>query len=580
MKEQVKDIRYYINLLKKRKKLLVLPSLAIFIIVTAVALLLPPVYQSQSTILIQEQQIPPDFVRSTVTGFAEQRIQSLTQQLLSRSKLLDIMDKFNLYPKMRDKYTKEEIVNKMRRDISIDMISAEVGDRPRSRRSSPGGIMIAFTIAYRGSNPGKLQKVTSTLASLYLEQNIKTREAQAQSTTKFLEAELKNLNERIQSLGAKITKFKEEHEGMLPELQQFNMTQVDRLDTQIKQLDVNLKTAEERKIYLEGQLATAKNEFFGTQGKVTSPAAKLRLLKMNLADLRAKFSENHPDVRRLLREKAELEKMLGVKGQGGSSNRKKLAELKMELAQKQGKYSEQHPDIVKLKKEIARLEKDQDKKPVTPLTEESDNPAYLNLQTQIKVSGTEIESLKKERVGLVEKLQKYRKRLEDTPKVEQEYLALGRDYANAHHKHQEVMNKILEARIAEGMEEHQKGERFSIIDPANYPEKPIKPKRPLIIFSGLFLGLIVGVGTVILADNLDHSIKTADELTWQTGRPVLGSIKRITLSEDELNKRSKRRLIWGIIGFSLVTALVLYLFVFSDFYIFMAKIMRFVHKYT
>ena len=188
-----------------------------------VALLLPSIYESSSTILIEEQQIPQEFVKSTVTGFADQRIQSLTQQILSRVKLWEIIQQFNLYPEMREKFTREEIIEKMRDDIKLDTISAEVAAGQQKKRSSNRPeVTIAFSIAYRGKDPGTVQKVAGTLASLYLEQNLKTREAQAQSTTQFLEAELKQLQERIKTLGDKITAFKGQHEGLLPEQQEFN----------------------------------------------------------------------------------------------------------------------------------------------------------------------------------------------------------------------------------------------------------------------------------------------------------------------------------------------------------------------
>ena len=159
MKEQVKDVRYYMEVLKKKKFLIIIPAIIISLIVTAVALLLPPVYESTSTILIEEQQIPPEFVRSTVTGFADQRIQSLTQQLLSRSKLKDIIDQFHLYPDMRKKYTKEEIIKKMRKDISIDMISAEFGSRGGSRSIKTKKMDIHPSLNKAGGLPERCRRV-------------------------------------------------------------------------------------------------------------------------------------------------------------------------------------------------------------------------------------------------------------------------------------------------------------------------------------------------------------------------------------------------------------------------------------
>ena len=131
MEEQPKDIQFYLKILNSRKLYFLIPTLVVFLVVAAVAFLLPPIYESKSTILIEEQQIPADFVRSTVTGFADQRIQSLTQQILSRTRLWEIVGKFNLYPEMREKYSREEITKKMRDNIQIETISAEVGDQSR-----------------------------------------------------------------------------------------------------------------------------------------------------------------------------------------------------------------------------------------------------------------------------------------------------------------------------------------------------------------------------------------------------------------------------------------------------------------
>jgi succinoglycan biosynthesis transport protein ExoP len=163
--------------------------------------------------------------------------------------------------------------------------------------------------------------------------------------------------------------------------------------------------------------------------------------------------------------------------------------------------------------------------------------------------------------------------------VEQEYLALTRDYQNAHTKHQEIMNKIMEARIAEGMEESQKAEKFTIIDPASYPEKPVAPKRGLIALAGLILGLGAGLGMVALAENLDHTVKSADELAWLTGLPVLGRVDRIVTPEDVSRQKHRKHLIWSITGLSIFVGLIIFHFFVMDLYILYARVGRFVGKY-
>jgi uncharacterized protein involved in exopolysaccharide biosynthesis len=577
------DIGYYISILKSRKRYFVIPALVVLVVSILVAQLLPAIYESSSTILIEEQQIPPEFVRSTVTGFADQRIQSLTQQILSRVKLWDIVQQFDLYPELRKKLTREEILEKMRDNIKLDMISAEVGGQRGGRRSSQAAVTIAFSIAYRGKNPGTVQKVSATLASLYLEQNLKTREAQAQSTTQFLEAELKQLQERIKGLGDKITAFKEQHEGLLPEQQEFNRQQAARLEMDIKQLDAAIRSGEDRKIYLEGQLITVKPDspLLGSTGeRIMAPADRLKALEVVMVDLQSKFSDQHPDVRKVRREIAELKKVVGQTGGDAAMRRQKLTQLQAELAQKQGKYSDQHPEIKKLKNEIAQLEQAPEKVSSPTRVTDPENPAYISLTTQVKAADADIASLRSQQVGLRDKLQTYRNRLEEAPKVEQEYLALMRDYQNASAKHQEVMNKILEARISEGMEEHQKGEKFTLIDPASYPQTPVSPNRALIMFAGVIFSLAAGAGTVFLAEHLDHSVKSSDELRQLTGLPVLGSIVRIKTKEDIAQARRKWRFIWAFTGFTLIIGLALFHFFYMDLWVLTAKLLRLADKYS
>ncbi len=351
--EQEKDFRHYWHILLTRKHYFLWPAAALVLLSAVVALALPPIYESTSTILIEEQQIPPDFVKSTVTGFADQRIQSLNQQILSRTRLLEIIRQFDLYPEMRRKYTQEEIIEKMREDIRVDLISAEVTDKKRGRGTKSEGVTIAFTIAYRGKNPDIVQRVTGNLASLYLQENLKIREQQAKTTTQFLETELKEIQERIKTIGNKITEFKAKHEGILPELQQFNLAQAERLEKEIDQLIVQIRAAEDRKIYLEGQLATVKPDtpvISATGERVMDPHSRLKALEVALCDLQSRYADDHPDIQKVKREMGELQKLTGGSGGSPAIKRQKLTQLKAELAQKQGRYSEQHPEVIKLKK--------------------------------------------------------------------------------------------------------------------------------------------------------------------------------------------------------------------------------------
>ena len=582
--EPQKDLRFYWKIFLNRKKFFFIPAVSLFIVAILIALLWPSTYESKSTILIEEQQIPPEFVRATVTGFADQRIQSLTQQILSRTRLWEIVQQFNLYPDWRDKFTREEILERMRDDIKFETISAQVGGGAGTagtrRPARPTDVVtIAFSIAYRGRDPETVQKVTGTLASLYLEQNLRIREAQAKSTTQFLEAELREIQERIKNLGAQIAKFKAENEGILPELQQFNLTQAERLDTELKQIDNQIKAAEDRKIYLEGQLATVQPDLIVGSDKLPDPKTRLKQLQVVLAELQSKFSADHPDIRKVRREMAELENVVGKTGGSSQIKKQRLAELRTELARKLGSYSKDHPEVRQLQKEIDNLEKEPEAKVASRGVVEADNPAYVSLVTQIRTTENDLTALRRQKAELQAKLQVFRQRLEAAPKVEQEYLDLQRNYQNAHQKYQEILNKITEARIAEGMEEHQKAEKFTLIDPASFPEKPVSPNRLLILLAG-FLGSVgAGLGSVFLVENLDHSIKGQEELAMLTGLPVLGTVTLMQTAEEVAQKIFRRRLIWGMAGVSIIIGLLVFHFLVMDLWIVAAKLQRLANKY-
>lgn len=246
------DIKKLKGFIRRRRKAFIFAFLLIFLSAVAVAFILPSIYQSETKILIEGQQIPQDYVKSAITSYVEERLQVITQQVMTRNKLLDIINQFNLYPEMKDRNTVEDIIVKMRKDINLKTISANVID-PRTGR--PTAATIAFTLSYEGKDPSTVQKVANVLASLYLEEELKTREKLASSTTVFLQGELNNLKEQILFHENKISKFKEVHFGELPEFNQMNLDSIARLEREFDSGDMRLRSLEDRLIYLRGQIA-------------------------------------------------------------------------------------------------------------------------------------------------------------------------------------------------------------------------------------------------------------------------------------------------------------------------------------
>ena len=233
MEAEAKTIRDFKEILKRRKWSIILPALICFAIAVAVAFMLPPIFRSTGTILIEEQEIPREYVMSTVTSYAEQRIQSISQRIMSSTKLLEIINRFNLYADLRKKWTIEEVIEKMRKDIKFQMINANVIDRRTGMKTEA---TIAFSVSYDGKNPGVVQQVANVLASLYLEENLRVREQYTAGAVKFVEDEMKDVQLKLAQLDARISAYKEKNLNALPELTQLNLQEFDRIQRDIEQL--------------------------------------------------------------------------------------------------------------------------------------------------------------------------------------------------------------------------------------------------------------------------------------------------------------------------------------------------------
>ena len=298
MEEEEKTIRDYVDILKRRKWALVLPVCIVFFIAFMVALILTPTYRSTATILIEQQEIPIDFVRTTITGFADQRLQQLNQRVMSSPKLLEIINRFNLYEDLKKKQTTtEEILGIMRKDIKFNTISAD---------GVPSPITIAFTLSYDGKNPQIVQQVASVLSSLFLEENLKVREERALGASKFLEEETIAMQKQLAEIDAKIARYQEKHVNELPEILQVNVQNVDRTDMEMDMLKQQMRTLKERESYYQSQLIAVPTD------AANKDRTLLNDLKAKLVQLQSRYSDKHPDMKKIKTEIAELEKRLAA----------------------------------------------------------------------------------------------------------------------------------------------------------------------------------------------------------------------------------------------------------------------------
>ncbi|WP_428423396.1 hypothetical protein [Methylibium sp.] len=538
---QGKTFADYLAILRRRSPLMLPVAGALFVVGVVVALALPPVYRSTATILIQEQEIPQELVRSTVTSFADERIQVISQQVMTRAVLLDLVGKYDLYGKTRQRETSEEILDRMRRDIKLTPISTDVTDR---RTGSQVKSTIAFTLSYDSELAGSAQKIANELTTLFLNENVKNRQQKAAETSSFLQEELVRLNRHISEVEEKLSAFKRRNQGRLPELAVVNQQSSERAEGELMRIERDIMMLEERKIMLEGQLAQVKpaNPILASTGErvVLEPEDRLKSLQAQLAGMVGVYSEEHPDIKRMRREIASLKTQTGV-ANDAYDREARMAELEAQLAVLRQKYSDNHPDVQKLKRAVAAARQIVDTaNPSGEGPRKPDNPMYITLKTQVESTRSEIQSMKGLREELRDKLGQLEVRMMQTPEVEREYLELTRDQESSRMRFRELREKQMQAEVAEQLERGRKAERFTLIDPPIYPEKPYRPNRLAIALLGLVVALVGGVAAAALSEAMDRTVHGPKELMRMLRVPVLAVIPALA-SPGAMRRRAARR---------------------------------------
>ena len=524
MEQNITTLDDFKQILLRRKWSIILPAVIIFAVSALLVALLPRTYKSTSTILIEAQVIPQEFVATTVTSYAEQRLQSINQRVMSTTKLMEIMNRFKLYPELKSKWTTEQLVDKMRKDIKMETISADVRDPHGSSKVAT----IAFTLSYRGEKPAVVQEIANMLASLYLEENLKVREQQTSETTKFLEEEMNSVQAGLAELDRKIAVFKRKNLDSLPEVSQVNLQGADRLENDIDRMNEQLRSLKEREGYLQTQLAASEGYSYSVSGG--------RLIE--------------------LREQLQLREL-----------RTRLENLKSLLP-------DDHPDVVRVKNEIAEMEKQHSNSVHERAVAKSDNPVYIALDTQLAGTRSEIESVKRQIELVGRKKDGFHRRFAASPRVEEGYKALSMQRNSMQLKLDDLMKKYMEAKVAHGLEREQMSERFTIIDVALLPEKPISPNVPAIFLIGLVLGVGSGAGLAAVKEFCDQSVRSPEALTKATGFTVLAGIPEIVTREQAAGSRTMwTAVIIGVV-FSLVVAVLIFHFFFMDLDILWAKLSR------
>jgi polysaccharide biosynthesis transport protein len=533
----------YLAAARRRRAPATIVAASVLLIALTAAIFLPPTYRSTGTILIEQQEVPVDLVRSMVSSYADQRIQMISQRVMTSENLMRIIDRYQLYPDKRRKEPREVLLGRMRDDIHFSMISADVVD-PRLGR--PTKATIAFSISYDSPSPTLAAKVANEIATLYLKENLENRRQTADDTANFLTAEGDRLSKQIGELEATLATFKERNVNNLPELAQLNLQMMNRAEEELRETDTRIRALNQQVVYLDAQLATltpASQIYSETGERILSPGDRLKTLKSEYARATAIYAPTHPDILRMKREIAGLEKELGRVDTGNDLTRQ-LSDAQSQLAAAREKYAADHPDVQQLERLVRSLETSVREAPPTaaPVRSDPDNPAYIQVSAQREASASERTSLEQKAAVLRSRIRDYEQRLAQAPEIEREYSTLARELDNTHLKYREVRQKQSEATLAQNLETERKGERFTLIEPPLAPEEPVSPNRVAIALLGIVLALGSGVGLIVIMDMMDASIRSRRDIEALLSVPPLAVLPWIETSAERVSRAKARRL--------------------------------------
>lgn len=554
MQADSRTLHEYLIALKYRGKLILGVAGTVFGAAVLLAVFLPPVYQATATILIEQQEIPTEMVRSTITSYADQRVQTISRRVMTTANLRPVILKYNLYPVAVAEGAVEAAADIMRdSDVKLELVSAEVTD-PKSGK--PVQATIAFKISYEAAVPGIAQQVTNDVAQIYLAENIKTRTEQTAEISGFLGAEADRLKKDVAELETQLAQFKEKNVGKLPELATLNIQTLDRIDVELRDTDRQLRTVEAQRIALQSQAAqleTSDAPLVG--GKVVTPGQRLLEAQTQYYALAAKYSPDHPDV---VRARKELESLRSASG-GGGGDRARIEEQLMakraELAIARDRYAPEHPDVRRLSGEAAGLEA---QLAATPRSSPAGSDygrealrasaAYIQVQAGLSTADADLRSLRAKQFELMSKRNEYEARLAQSPEVERVYRELSRDYDAAVIKLKDVQAKQLSAQLAESLETSQKGERFELLEPASLPEAPVRPNRPAIVFLGLMFALASGIGAMVMVEALDDTVRGSRGVAALLNAPPLAVIPIIEIGRPGSGSRTASLAAAAVLG--------------------------------
>ena len=504
LEESTNELQRIIEIAWRRKWIILVPFVSISLLVTLWALYQPNLFRSSSSMFVEAQEVPSDYVRSTVTADIVSRMRSINQRITSRTKLLKVINKLNLYPELVEKGVPSEVlVAEMQRNLSVEI--------PNGRDTS------FFEVHFNHRDATKAMLAVSNLVSLFVEESLQVRELQAEGTTTFIEEELEKLKMVLEGQEQEVRRYKARYMGELPDQLDANLRMLDNLQLQLisnqesqREIESRLMLQEQEISRLEGEmdvassLATEEGESPVTNTTLNMLVAQRDTLRQRIANLESMYTDQHPDLRAARRELSRVEETL----------RSVADELTRPVT----------PSPV----------------PVVVAPPKGFSLELNNLRRQLTEIKPRLSSLQREEESLHQRITTYQRRVESAPMREQQITQLTRDYENTKANYEDLLNKKMEAQMSENLEKRQKGEKFQILDPANFPEEPYLPNRPMIIAMGFTGGMGIGIGLALLLEMLFPAYYSLKQVQLQvSGIPIAFAIPHIFSPVERA--RSRRR---------------------------------------
>lgn len=497
----------YFDILSRRKWVIAAPLIIVPILAIIATFIIPAQYVSQTLVLIEGQKVSDEYVKPVIDSDLDSRLASMQEQILSRSRIQPIIERYNLYASSH--MTMDERVEQARKAIVIKPIHSEI-----AHSGLPG-----FKIFFTAADPHSAQLVCGEITSLFLSENLRSREDSALGTTDFLKGQLEDAKRNLDEHDAKLAAFQREYGGKLPGEQASNVSMLSSLNTQLEAATQALARQQQDRAYIESMLAQQVQSGQPVSGEL-SPS--------NSSD-------------------SATYQQLGTPQQ-----QQELQGLTSQEADLLNHYTADYPDVVAVRRKIAELKKQMQpityRAPGSPAAistpRRGESIAVQQLRSQIRAIDVGIEEKRKEQAGIQANLHMYQDRISSSPQVQEQYSELTRDYQTAQTFYDDLLTKMNHSKMATDLEKRQEGEQFRVMDQPNLPDGPTFPNKFIFGFGGLFGGLLIGLGIVAILEFQDTSLRSERDVWAFTKLPTLAVIafadpRKTTASEGGLLKRLK-----------------------------------------